>query len=652
MVAIAGGMLFLQIEKKWDHKRLDLLMSVLIFAVTAFLWAREPLQRGFSLVEYPPNNDLYPLYDAAFFDAGSQFPLIGQRVFLYGTYFFERPLYPVLLFYLHALFGQDYETVMAGQAAVFAIFPALIYMIGRSLNLRPIGVAAALVAMFRGINAIAASNMIDLANPKMMLTDFPAAIGVALVVLAICEWLKQPAGKWQYALWVGGAIGFTLMLRTNALMLLALIPLYAVFKFSRDWKNWVFHSSLLILAIIAITLPWELRNRALGGQMYGSIIGKFRAVIEQRYTAPSGPESSIPSLLLTRSLSALSALYQGEDPVQNDPGCESVACFVPNHFLHNIVASVLVLPTSPVMDDLRHTVRDHHPYWNPRWDGAFAFPTLFCFTLNVFLITLGVGGAWKRGCLPGLAPLAIFLFYDLSNAFARTSGGRYVVPMDWIITIYFLAGVFQIMVWVGRAVGVQWALEFNPAGQNMDHSESTPGTFSKTTFALFILLGVGSLLPLSENLFSERYQNFDPGQALAENKQALETAGLGIPSIESFLQNPNAEILRGRALYPRYFLRDQQEAVFFPSLPLFYPRTTFDLIGPEGQRSVVLPGAMPPQFPHASDVVVVGCREQYYFDALAVIILGENGTVYVRLPESELTCPLRQPVCDNNSVCK
>ena len=95
------------------------------------------------------------------------------------------------------------------------------------------------------------------------------------------KWLKQPNGKWQYVLWVGGAIGFTLMLRTNALMLLALIPAYALFKFSRDWKNWLSHSSLLVLAVIAITLPWELRNRSLGGPMYGQIVAKFKTVRDE-----------------------------------------------------------------------------------------------------------------------------------------------------------------------------------------------------------------------------------------------------------------------------------------------------------------------------------------------------------------------------------
>jgi len=61
---------------------------------------------------------------------------------------------------------------------------------------------------------------------------------------------------------------------------------------------------------------------------------------------------------------------------------------------------------------------------------------------------------------------------------------------------------------------------------------------------------------------------------------------------------------------------------------------------------------MPTYFSHAGDVLVIGCLEPDRLDALAVIVQGNTQTVYTRSPESELTCPLRQPVCDNNSVCK
>ena len=80
------------------------------------------------------------------------------------------------------------------------------------------------------------------------------------------------------------------------------------------------------------------------------------------------------------------------------------------------------------------------------------------FALNIFFITLGISVAWRQEKLVGLIPLAMFMFYDLSNGFARTSGGRYIVPIDWIVTIYFLIGVFQVIILFANRVNIKWSL--------------------------------------------------------------------------------------------------------------------------------------------------------------------------------------------------
>src|SRR6476661_423424 len=50
ILAIVGGIFFLQIEKRWQLRRSDLLVFPLIYAVTAVLWAHEPLQRSFMFI--------------------------------------------------------------------------------------------------------------------------------------------------------------------------------------------------------------------------------------------------------------------------------------------------------------------------------------------------------------------------------------------------------------------------------------------------------------------------------------------------------------------------------------------------------------------------------------------------------------------------
>jgi hypothetical protein len=656
IAAVLGGLLFLQAEKRRATRPLDLLVCFLIFAVTAVLWAREPLQKSFLFIgPYAPNRVLYPFADAAIFDTASQFALIGQNFFLFNGPFFERALYISFLVYLHSAFGQDYAQLMAAQAAIFAIFPALVYLVGKSLDSRAVGFAAALVAMFRGANAIAASNMIDMANPKMMLTDFPTAIGMALIVWLTCEWLKRPEQKWHYPLWIGGVIGLSIMLRTNTLILLPLIPLYAYLKFHPAWKKWLAASVLVALAAFAVTLPWELRNQSLGGQMYGSIVAKFQNVIQRRYTPPVQPDSQLPgqenlSFLSLKGTQSLLTLVDDATLVL-EHSCNSTACFVPNHFLHNVLTSVLILPTSLVLDDLRYSVRERHLYWRPDWDGTLPATSLFFLALNLFFIVVGIRLAWERHRLAGIAPLAIFMFYNLSNGFARTSGGRYIVPIDWIVTIYFLIGLIYTILLVARALGTRWAF-FPPEAYEASRGQrSSMNRLTGAVLILAALFGLGALIPLAENIHVNRYQNFDVSQTLTQRAPQIAAAGLSLEEIDSFLQNPNAEISVGRALYPRFYIENEGEVHFYPVVVMGFPRTTFTLVGPGGEKGIVLPGGKPDYFPHAADTLVIGCREQLYVDALAVIVLDENGAVYTRSPESPLQCPLKQPVCDNNHNC-
>ena len=657
MAALAGGFLFLQAEKVWRFKRFDLVVFLTIFITTAVVWAHEPLQRSFLFIgPYAPNRELYPFADGALYDTASQFALIGQNYLFYNGLFFERALYASFLVFLHSLFGQDYQHLMAVQAAIFAVFPGLVYLIGKSLNSRSVGFAAALIAMFRGANSIAASNMIDMANPKMMLTDFPTAIGVALIVLLLCHWLKKPHEHLHYTLWIGGVIGLSIMLRTNALVFLLFIPLFVILFFPVRWKPWLLSSFLVLLAVVAITLPWELRNLSLGGKMYSSLMTKFQDVIERRYRSPLPPDSSAPeqnvlSSVLLKQTQALVEVYDPSEIIQK-PSCNTVVCFVSNHFLHNILTSILVLPTSPVFDDLRHTVRESYPYWQPDWDGSFLATSLFFFALNIFFIVLGITVAWKQHRWIGLVPLAIFIFYNLSNGFARTSGGRYIVPIDWIVTIYFLIGIIQTIVLFAGSFGFRWTLfaesqEPAPPKQNsMNRSDLLRGLGILT-----VLLGAGSFIPLAEMLHTNRYEKFDVSKALSEHEAQIASAGLSQQEIDSFLRNPNAEILVGRALYPRYYIEFEGEVHFYPVVVMGFPRTTFTLIGSDGEKGIVLPGEKPDHFPHAVDTIVLGCKEEFYVDALAVIVLDDTGSVYTRSPTSPLQCPLKQPVCDNNHHC-
>jgi len=169
---------------------------------------------------------------------------------------------------------------------------------------------------------------------------------------------------------------------------------------------------------------------------------------------------------------------------------------------------------------------------------------------------------------------------------------------------------------------------------------------------LAVLFAVGSLLPLSEKLHFPHFSGVDLKTLLHEQESQLTDAGLSIADVQSFLSNPGAEIAIGRALYPRFYPTGRGEILLYPYVEMGFPRTGFILIGPKGEQGILLPGEAPKHFPHGADVLVLGCKEQNYTDALVVLILDETRAVYTRSPMSDLTCPLKQPVCDDNHVCK
>ena len=141
---------------------------------------------------------------------------------------------------------------------------------------------------------------------------------------------------------------------------------------------------------------------------------------------------------------------------------------------------------------------------------------------------------------------------------------------------------------------------------------------------------------------------------MAYNRALIESYGLKLYELETFLQSPGADIFIGRVLYPRYYQMGHGEFqdAFYPFHTLPFPRTAFKLIGPAGEQSIILPGELPARLTHTADALVLGCNAEKNFDALVVITMNEDQAIHVRQPEAPLECPLPQPVCNNNSVCR
>ena len=635
-----------------------------IWFIAALIWIKTPLSPTFNAPgPYLPAKEFYPFVDAALYDLSAQSAIYGNGI-NFGA-FIDRGLLMGFLAILHMLFGQNYLVVVGVQSAIFASFPALLYLLGKSLHSKAVGLMAAMLAIFKVANAIYGGKWIGTSHPKLMLTEFPTGIVLVLFSLFLVKWIKRNNANSYALISAGASIGIGILLRQNVLFMVPVVlVLGAIAIWRQHWKRAI-RDIFLFVAVFFITIsPWMWRNQRISGEPL-FFLPHFNRVIEQRYQPQSNVgQNRLPVFPSSRALKTSAMISSTE----NNSVFEQYQ-FIPKHFAHNIITSVLVLPPSPVLDDLRHIV-DKYPYWdrmaNP-WQGQISFSMGFFLAVNLVILSIGFGAAWKRVRFAALVPLAVFLFYNLANAFARTSGGRYIVPTDWVVYFYYAIGLIEIIRFCISMLGFHYGDFFvgrQEREKKMIEEKFNWGKAGLTILPFFLIVAA---LPAIEFM--------SPGDTSPKTNDAIiqklnetsffNTSRLSQSEIDEFLNNPDAVLISGHGFYPRYYSFGQGEPILPGMMTVYtardYPRLVFTLLLPNTDKPVLLPIDEPRlYFPDAAEVIVGGCQvgkskelTSYlnYIDAAFIVILDESEVIYTRVPEAPLECPLREPVCDNNHNC-
>jgi len=79
------------------------------------------------------------------------------------------------------------------------------------------------------------------------------------------------------------------------------------------------------------------------------------------------------------------------------------------------------------------------------WDGRLSSGLIRFILINLGMVSLGVAFSWKTHHWKGFIPLGLFLVYDLAIGISLTSGGRYIVPINWILFLYYALGIFVLL---------------------------------------------------------------------------------------------------------------------------------------------------------------------------------------------------------------
>ena len=279
------------------------------------------------------------------------------------------------------------------------------------------------------------------------------------------------------------------------------------------------------------------------------------------------------------------------------------------------------------------------PIWdyNNFWQGQLSAGEKLALGLNLLVLAVGIGYAARRWQLAGLAPLAVHLGYHLSNAISRTSGGRYLVPVDWILVVYFVLGLASIYFALRG-----WQTKPAPVTRVPDTELHLYPAFA---------ISIGFFLLGSTFLLTDQVQpKYPPNSAKAllaeqvEQKPAWFSENeITARELEAFINSDQGVVELGLMLYPRYYKANETppRSVYLPAMAAGDNRITFLLLEEYQPFYVRLPlgERYYNQFPHAEYALVVGCQQDEYLDGILVIPLVDPDQEPILPKKPSLNCP-------------
>ncbi|MBT7782013.1 MAG: hypothetical protein HN741_03710, partial [Anaerolineae bacterium] len=416
-----------------------------------------------------------------------------------------------------------------------------------------------------------------------------------------------------------------------------------------------------LISITIVLSPWMWRSWKIAETPF-FFSGKASAILNEKFRAPPAPTPTVaPPSSFEEAPNVEEYLSVGY-PIDKRPYTKpspvfeetrpSTSLTILNHFVHNLVTSVLILPTTPFFHNLKHTLYEVSPFWNKtngQWAGDLTTLEGLGLLLNLVLLSIGIGISWQKWRLPGLIPLGIYIAYNFSTALARTSGGRYIVPISWVVIFYFSLGVIQIIFWAGTL----FKFTTNP---KQIIAQKKVFTYKKGLLYLLPFFLFVSAITIIDQITPQRYPNLTKNEILEKliQEDLLAETSISYEELGAFLQTPGSRAFLGLNLFPRYYAigKGEYTAQKTAYSPEDFTRLGFTFIGPFGTGQAILPLEQPPSyFPHAEDIIVIGCIRKgpqrlagagnASLDALMVVVLGEDQTaIYTSNTSPSLQCPV------------
>jgi hypothetical protein len=649
-----------KIKPKWTLRinapRFELVIFLALWLICGLMWLREPLPyNAVNPGPFPPNDQYYPYADGAYYYSYTQWAMIGQPI-----PYVDKPLYAAFLFGLRLFSGSEFNTLILWQALLFGVLPAIIYLIARQITSRNVSILVALGVGMQINNSIASSLYAwKVSQPKMTMSEIPTGILLALLTYWLMRWVRTH--KTRHLLLAGGTFGLSTLVRHNVWLILPFIFMYLLVASYSKWKEGISASIAFSCLLLVAIAPWMIRTEQMQGTPFYFLIPFKGVILGERYTSQTAISQNmqsgafgvpIPDGTTTADVGTtlLSANASGESLFVK---IGAVGVTAGNQFAHNLITNVFILPTQLSFDNLENTIINNHSpsLFDYIWDGKLNPNSLVILIIGLAILAFGVGFSLQTSWLFGLNPLILFLIYNAATAVGNTSGGRYIVPTDWVVVFYFVIGLSALAGFVkpllGLSPGISAAIDRQVSLTPLRGSKGFRAYFG---IALIFAL-LGSTPVIFERIFPAEYTNQDEQQVLRSLVDAgvLNEANLTVSLLNDFLQQPGAVLFEGRSVSPRYLdYQDDRSEELFSHINKDLPQLTFQFIGPTNAL-VTMPMQQPPQYlPNESDVIVLGCQFNnpginVYLDsqleAFFVIVKQQAGyALYTRQPALIWNC--------------
>ena len=660
------------------HKRIPHFLIIWILA--AVIWSQVPMiPHFFAPTPQEPNLEYYPYSDAAIYDLYAQTALNGWG-FNLGRHFL-KPSVVYVSFLTHLATGNEVERSMMLQSALYGILPAIIYLFGSSIGGTGCGYLAAMLSILKEWNALN-SRSVSTVHSRLIMSEFLTQILFAAFCFAVFHWIRKNGKEILFAAIAGGTLSLGIFTRYNFAAFLPAGLLILVIAYRKNFRAFLKPLLIFVLAGVLTAAPVLIRDSQRSKNTFYYLNRTIqRVLIGQRFNVEEENVEDMDDEDADDALISLTEVSSGEEnqiaavtekaesfpetkteefntsqitqKLTNKSSNKYVTLIrsILNHGMHNFTSEALTLPMEITFHNLEHLYKNEGDgLWRDDFDGEFTVRQWIYIGFWILLGAIAIGCLIRQEGIAGFSIPYFWLVYAFSIGFSRSSGGRYIVPCNWIpmlLLAYLCATLFN-----------RGKLFVFPV---MQHTSGKKTAF-QTIGTIFLFTAFFTSMFIFEKNMPKTVTAAAEGDLEILKERLADRDDIDWELVEEQVSSKTMKLTRGVAVYPRYYYYRQGEHTDSGALmKKDYSRMTFTGINKGGGSKKIMQEYLLPHtdlitdFPQDSVFRALSCKTgMAYQDVLAVTIETPDGGIftYVRDPLSEFSCPAEEPVCYSIDNCR